>query len=92
MPYIIETYKSDRLVNIDTCNLFDTKELALAAIVVLNSEQVEMNNEIDEIYANELELSLSDTDTNDRIPRKLPYYNYTYKAAKYSKRAISKMP
>ena len=92
MPFIIEIYKSDRLVNIDTCSLYETKEQALAAIVALNAEQVEMNAEIDEIYANELELSLSDTDTNDRIPRKLPYYNYIYKAAKYSKRAISKMP
>ena len=92
MPFIIETYKSDRLVNIDTCNVFETKEQALLAISALYDEQKEMNDEIDEIYANELELSLSDTDTNDRIPRKLPYYNYIYKVGKYSKRVISKMP
>lgn len=92
MPYVIETYKGDRLVNIDTCNVFDTKDQALSAIGVLNTEQDEMNREIDEIYVNELKVSLSDEDTNDRIPRKLPYYDYNYKAAKYSKRAISKMP
>lgn len=91
MPYVIETYRDSRLVNIDTSNIFETKEQATTAIIVLNAEQVDMNNEIDEIYANELELSLSDTDCNDRIPRKLPYYNYSYKASKYSKRAISKM-
>lgn len=92
MPFVIETYRVDRLVNIDTCNLYDTKEQALTAISALNAEQVEMNKEIDEMYLNELKVSLSDEDTNDRIPRKLPYYNYIYKAAKYSKRAISKIP
>jgi len=91
MPYTIETYKGTRLVNIETDKQFDTKAECEAKIAELYIEQNDLNKEIDQMYLDELQVSLMDQDTNDRIPRKLPYYMYSYKPAKYSKRAISKM-
>jgi hypothetical protein len=97
MPYLIETFSKSldgsKLVlrNVDQFNCYDSKEAAQAAIELLYAEQVANNNELMQDYYNRLEAQTMDIDTEDRILRAPKPYAYTYKAAKYSNRAVKRL-
>jgi len=97
MPYLIEIYSKSLdgkliLRNIDQFNVYETKAETIPAIQAMYAEQVSDNNVLMQDYYSRLESQLLDQDTEDRILREPKPYAYIFKAAKYSKAAIKKIP
>ena len=98
MPYLIETYglslDGTRLLlkDIDTQNVYDSKEAATAAISVKLAEQEQDNQRLMDWYTDQLAAQVMDESTEDGILREPKLYNYTFKVGKYSKTAIKRIP
>ena len=98
MPYLIETYGLSLdgskllLKDIDTQNIYETKEAAAAAIPAKLAEQAEDNQRLMDWYTDHLAAQVMDESTEDRILREPKLYNYTFKVGKYSKAAIKRIP
>lgn len=98
MPYLIETYGKSLdgskllLKDIDTYNQFATVKEATEHINTLIDQQKKDNDSLLAWHYEQVRSQLFDENTDDRILREPRLYNYTFKAAKYSKGAIKRIP
>lgn len=98
MPYLIESWSLNiegnamLLRDINTQTVFNTKKETVPVINALFAEQKEDNNKLMGMYAEQLYSQLMDLDTNDRILREPKPYAYYFRAAKYTKAQIKRIP
>jgi hypothetical protein len=85
MKYCIEVYQGDRLINIEGDYARNTKKEAQILLDKRIKEQIEDNQHLIDLHADELKTSLMDLDYDDNLPNLAPYqYNYTFKIGKYT--------